>query len=79
MGHDENKKGCFLSTKLTLLLAILVVILSLGVGLIVYFAGKSSDADGDNCVDLSSDSDELWNRCLQISTERDACKCIIVI
>ena len=79
MEGDKAKSGCFVTTKFAAFLCILFVALTLGVGLIVYFASKNGSDDAQtSCVNVPGDADALWERCIEAADQRDDCMYLIV-
>lgn len=72
----SGKKGCFISIFVGLLLLLLVACLVIGVGLLVYFAGK-----GTTCTDTPANFDGstagLIDKCKEVIDDGDTslCKC----
>ncbi|XP_052694307.1 aminopeptidase Ey-like isoform X2 [Crassostrea angulata] len=70
----SGKKGCFISIFVGVLILCLVVCLVIGVGLLVYFAGK-----GTTCSDVPADTDSsnagLIDKCKEVIDDGDTSIC----
>lgn len=70
----SGKKGCFISIFVGVLILCLVVCLVIGVGLLVYFAGK-----GTTCSDAPADTDSstagLIDKCKEVIDDGDTSIC----
>ena len=77
----NGKKGCFISVLVGLLLFFLVVCLVIGVGLLVYFAGKDKNCSDTSAGSESSSVAELIDKCKDLidNGESSVCKYLFFI
>nr|XP_022306251.1 aminopeptidase N-like isoform X1 [Crassostrea virginica] len=71
----NGKKGCFISVLVGILLFFLVVCLVIGVGLLVYFAGKDKNCSGASAGSESSSVAELIDKCKDLIDNGESSVC----